>query len=359
MDILMGPDELTAEWMTAALRSSGTIKDAVVTSVEFARVLDEHGRHVGAVGFSGIVNLRYDLEETDMPSSAYIKLSSPDEKANRIGLYEREVGFYQKLASRSGLRTPRCYYSDVNTETGDHILVLEHMVSVKLVELFAGYSPEDAELAIRSIALFHVAWWESPEIETIDWLDEWPYEQPADVFQEVWDLFVEQVERPLPAMLKALGPRCGEYIVKMYKHCGRAPQTLLHGDYHTDNMLFPADDPPLAVVDWQLIMRGRGAMDVAHHLLLSLQTPDRRASEVRLLRLYHDTLLEQGVQGYTFEECFQDYRIAMFRPLSIFVVVVGNKLLPHEHLIRFVESYLPRLDAVFQDHQPAKLLDGL
>ena len=49
----------------------------------------------------------------------------------------------------------------------------------------------------------------------------------------------------------------------------------------------------------------------------------RRENEEQLLRLYHSLLLENGVHEYAFEQCWDDYRLAMLLPAARIAVAVG------------------------------------
>ena len=78
------------------------------------------------------------------------------------------------------------------------------------------------------------------------------------------------------------------------------------------------------MIDWQLARCGRGVLDVAYFLGQNLRPEDRRAGEIDLLRTYHDDLVANGVQRYSFEECLHDYRLSMLYWLSGFVLTVGG-----------------------------------
>ena len=65
-----GPAELTPEWLTCALRQTGTIKDARVISVD-ARPT---GAGVGFIGQVVRVTLCYDMGEEGAPRSLIAKL---------------------------------------------------------------------------------------------------------------------------------------------------------------------------------------------------------------------------------------------------------------------------------------------
>jgi len=123
MKIPAGPEDLSADWLTSALREGGAINKATVSSFE-AGPLAEGGGHYGQIARLG---LDYDLDAAGAPESMVAKFSSATPKMrkrpNTIAAYEREVRFYQRLAHQTSVPTPTCYYSDINTETGMHILL--------------------------------------------------------------------------------------------------------------------------------------------------------------------------------------------------------------------------------------------
>ena len=99
--------EITAEWMTEALRGSGTIgADTSVASV----VLDTGAAGVGFMGEVGKVGVVYEGAPTDAPTSMIAKFptASPEVRAmmHPTRIYEREHRFYAELAPKSSLRTP-------------------------------------------------------------------------------------------------------------------------------------------------------------------------------------------------------------------------------------------------------------
>jgi aminoglycoside phosphotransferase (APT) family kinase protein len=93
-----------------------------------------------------------------------------------------------------------------------------------------------------------------------------------------------------------------------------SPRTLQHGDYRLDNMLFGdgVHAPELAVVDWQTIVRGHAMADVAYFMGSSLEPAEREACEVDLVRGYHDRMRAAGVDGWSWDDCWRDYRYFSF-----------------------------------------------
>jgi hypothetical protein len=91
-----------------------------------------------------------------------------------------------------------------------------------------------------------------------------------------------------------------------------SPRTLCHGDLRLDNVFFGkrTDQHSLVFVDWQIAMRGRGPYDLAYCFSQSMEPAGRKANEERLLRDYHQRLRAAGVTGYSWEQCWDDYRAA-------------------------------------------------
>jgi thiamine kinase-like enzyme len=126
----------------------------------------------------------------------------------------------------------------------------------------------------------------------------------------------------------------------------------IHRDIHVDNLLFgdPDQQPAFRIVDWQTVGKGRAVSDVGYFLISSLPIEDRRQHESRLLRLYHDLLLQAGVQDYSFDDCWLDYRLSALAKLFITVqmtVVVDNT---SDHRREWRQTDLDRLTAFISDH---------
>ncbi|MCK9926303.1 ecdysteroid 22-kinase family protein [Frankia sp. Mgl5] len=91
----------------------------------------------------------------------------------------------------------------------------------------------------------------------------------------------------------------------------QSPYSLVHGDYRLDNLMFPPDGSGVCAVDWQTIIIGLPARDLAYFLATALPPSLRRAEEVPIVSAYHGRLVELGVRGYSARECFADYRRGM------------------------------------------------
>src|SRR6516162_934421 len=129
LSIPASAEALTPEWLTAALRSTGTITNARVTS--YCSELIGEGK-----GFSGQlarIGLSYDGAEAGAPASLIAKFQfphpDPDIRAAvfHARIHEREFRFYRDVARDVALRTPRLYYGVLRPETGECVLLLEDL----------------------------------------------------------------------------------------------------------------------------------------------------------------------------------------------------------------------------------------
>lgn len=358
MDFPEKSEDLTVEWLTSVLRERGVIKNACVQSFEakssngISGVLGEHVR----------LRLTYDISESDAPQSIYAKfsLSDPNLRAlpHKLGFYKNEASFYEQVAAQVELRTPHCYYSALNEETGSCILLLEDLAPARNGEYTVGCSPAQAKLAVQAIAKFHATWWENPQLDKLSWLSEFDTQAHQAICDLSWQPFLDKVGDRLPESLLDIATRAVKDIGVVYNSHHEAPQTFIHGDYHLENLFFATEQGgiPLAVIDWQMGHRGRGAMDVAYLLVKGLLPTDRTAHEMDILNSYHNILLENGVQGYSFDQCLLDYRLHTLQSLIILIAAIGLGLYQGDRLNSYYGALVPRINAALTELNVAEFL---
>jgi len=111
-------------WLTTALRDSGVIgPGARVATVEARRIALE-------TGFSSeLYRLRLTGDD-GVPASVVVKMptgTSVREAMDLVGGYRREVTFYERVAGRAPLGTPRVYAARMAEASSDFVLVLEDL----------------------------------------------------------------------------------------------------------------------------------------------------------------------------------------------------------------------------------------
>ena len=324
--------DVTAEWLTDALRAGGVLERARVLTIEKETI----GAGVGVLGELARVTPTYDVREPGAPATLVAKIPTSDPGgravANMLGYYEREIRFYREIASRCSLASPRCYYSDMNPAAVQYIVLMEDLGRLPIGNQLAGCSVEEAELIIGGLAQHHADWWESDALAAIEWmpradspmlkLAQGAYLGALPAFlQKFGDLFTAAQR----SVAEALGPRMN----LMQDAFATAPLTMLHADPRLDNIFFGSSDGrrPLTLIDWQILVKGRGPYDIAYFLSQSVDPAERKANEERLLRGYHERLSSNGVTGYSWEQCWDDYRASTLFCLA-YPVVAGGAIEP-------------------------------
>ena len=346
-----GPREVTPDWLTAALRENGVISDSAVTGFDVEII----GEGVGVLGQLGRFTLKYDSQEADAPGSLVGKFPAAMEEnrglANLFRFYEREVRFYERIAEEVELRTPKRYYSHFDEDTNDFVLLIEDMAPARCGNQVEGCARKEAATTILNMAPFHATWWDKVDTPHLGWI---PYgNDPIQHFAESayndgWENFKRNFGDRLSPRAMAIAERFRTKIIATEDAFTTPPMTIAHGDLRYDNLFFDANGE-MAVADWQIVLRARGTYDVAYFLSQSVSPEDRRASEMEILHSYHEKLLEHGVKDYSFDQCFDDYRISAMFCLVYPVISGGNLDLANERGVELVTAMLDRSVATILD----------
>ncbi|RLT38997.1 MAG: DUF1679 domain-containing protein, partial [Chloroflexi bacterium] len=168
-----------------------------------------------------------------------------------------------------------------------------------------------------------------------------------------WPRFLQNIgDTPLPDPIREMGERFGPQRARIEQHLFNAPpRTLLHGDFHLGNLVFATAEggAPFAVLDWQMLRRGRAVRDVAYFLSENLLPADRQAIEMELLADYHRLLVEAGVCGYTFRDCLADYRLSLLQRFRALVSTIAVMPFSASERQMHVDVLLPRNIAAILD----------
>ncbi|WP_051516010.1 phosphotransferase family protein [Candidatus Blastococcus massiliensis] len=311
------PGALTPEWLTAALTASG--------SLDRARVVDAEVRPLGTGQMCDSVRVRLTYDDPAAgPASLVAKLPAADEgsraTARAFRSYEKEVRFYQELAERLPVRTPRLHYADLDLATASFVLLLEDLAPAQPGDQLRGCDTDVAAAAVAELVNLHAPLWGDPSLAQLDWLHGDPEGRGAllgEVLPMLWAGFQERYAASLLPHVKQAGD---VYFSRLAT--GRAADrvaTVTHTDYRLDNLLI-APDGAVTVVDWQTCGTGVGPSDVAYFLGAGLAPEVRREAEDGLVRSYHDGLLAAGVTGYAWDDCWLDYRRGTWAGLSMAVL---------------------------------------
>ncbi|MCR5878516.1 ecdysteroid 22-kinase family protein [Phenylobacterium sp. J367] len=302
------PEAIDGPWMTAVLNDAGL--DVRVDRVTAQPV------GTGQIGDSVRFHLEYGRKGPGAPASLVGKFpaAGPESRATGVALgnYLREVRFYQQLAAGALIRTPRCYFAEVDEQTHDFVLMLEDLAPAQPGDQLRGVTLDQARLVVVEAARLHASHWGDARLDTLPWVSGSAAAPSGMVTEEMvmalWAGFKDRYRDRLKPRWTAVG----DDLARRFKQLGESydgPRCLTHNDFRPDNMMFatPAGGYPVTVLDWQSFAYGAGAVDVAYFLAGALPAKTLERHEPELLELYLRTLEGLGVKGYPMADLERHY----------------------------------------------------
>jgi ecdysteroid kinase len=321
MQLIPTPETIDAAWLTRLLRANGH-PNARVLGVSRERV------GTGQIGKCIRFGLEYEGDPGSAPATLVGKFPSDDPLSRETGIglgnYHREVQFYRNLAARLPIRTPRCWFAEIEGRGADFAILLEDLAPAHQGEQMAGCSVDVARAAVAELVKLHASTWQDESLLGLDWIEE----RTADK----GSMWREMYASSLAPFLARFGPVLAqderEIIAQVAKSKGppfvypREPWSLVHIDFRLDNLMIDdrVQPPRVTVVDWQSMVLQSPLSDLAYFLGASLLPEVRRPAERELVRDYHAGLVAAGVRGYDFARCWDDYRRGAFAGFAVTVI---------------------------------------
>ena len=268
---------------------------------------------------SKLVFLKATYSAADLPRHLVVKTPHSAENS--------EVQFYRQLAPL--METPpvvRCVATIEDTNT----IVIEDLRSTHDHPPWpVPPSRTQCERAVEALARVHAQWWESPELG---------HEIGKPNTTESLTTMVHGIAANLPSFFDTFGDGLTAETHKIYEQVFSSklnpwlrltdPRalTIVHGDAHTWNFLFPrVGDGPAFLFDWQTWHVDVGARDLAFMMALHWYPSRRREIERPLLRRYHEELSRPD---YSFDDLWLDYRRCVVRNLTIPIIFWSRGMKP-------------------------------
>ena len=306
--------EITSDWLNEVLYGSGYLKDVNIESITYQPM----GMGEGFVSDMARITPRYDREAPHLPKTIIAKFPVSFESANAVAmlfrLYEREIRFYSEVAKQSPIRTPGLIYCDMDLESNRFALFLEDCAHYTQIDQIKGLDYELTKQVALMVADFHAHWWDTEELKSLTWMSG-PGSPEAmaliDTYRGGWDFSIksEMFTEALPEGGLEVGQKLHERYASLIEYAATDKLTITHFDFRVDNLFFDFENKenPIIVFDWGTASKYRGVIDLSYFLGGSVTVDLRRKIEKDIIKLYHQRLLEKGVSGYSFDECWEDY----------------------------------------------------
>lgn len=317
--------QITTAWLRRVLAAGG-LSNAPVVDFTVAAV------GTGQAATSCRITLEYDGDSTGLPATLIAKFPSDDELARTTaalrGTYLREVRFYRDLQPWISIRTPQCYFAEINDPGPAFAVVLEDLFPADQGDQLAGCDVEFARAALRELVGLHAPTWRDRSILDLPWVNSDYPNLPAILAKVYQDGLPQFMARCAPglapdelAFLERLG-RVDEYPC----FPARKSYCVVHNDFRLDNFLYvPSSNvDTVHIVDWQTYGSGNPMTDVAYFLGGCLLPEVRAEVEADLVINYHCWLTENDVHGYSLDECWEDYRRGSYHGLMYAMAGMTN-----------------------------------
>jgi thiamine kinase-like enzyme len=279
-----------------------------------------------------------------------------------VGLGAIESAFYAQLRPELVIETPATQYSAYDPATKRQLLIIDDVSHSRAAHfgniLTRQLEREQADQVIDTLATLHTQFWNAPLHKHFGhWL--------LDSYE--WMARLNTTINAPKRILVGFG-RAHEVVPPgLYRRRKEVPaalmrslqinvagsQTLLHGDVHPGNWYVTGDNR-MGLYDWQCVVSGGWARDIAYALSTHLTVENRRAWERDLVARYCSRLAEAGCGVPNAEESFLAYRQQMLHAMFMWLVTIGRYLLQPEMQPKDVT-----LESVYRTCRAAEDLDSL
>lgn len=321
--IPLGADAITCQWLTQVL-CAGHPGVSVVAM---------HSSNASSQTTSRVaLELEYSAgAPAHLPRHVFIKFTETAQQrllSGLIRIIDGEPAFYGRFRHLAEFECPHGYYAQVNPRTWASAVVMEDIGKTRAARFCHATTQVDRKTMmslLETMASYHGQFWEHPAVLESQLKRPLDHLHNIGVFLNARKQSRAGVARTpdLPAPLLAEHDRLWRCLeLSMHELSHLTPVTLLHGDPHVGNTYINGDGQ-MALSDWQVVMRGGWAYDVAGAIASALTIADRRAWERELLAFYLQRLAEYGGQPPSFAQAFDLYRRSLMYPFFCWTTVLG------------------------------------
>jgi hypothetical protein len=338
--VITSPDQVTIEWLTSALSKNGALTRGTVAAfdVDTSR---------GNWSSNARLAVRYgNGSQGAMPRRLFLKMVNTDLDDEFFGA--SEVNYYiHDYIGVEGAPLVRCYDAVYSEEQRRyHLLLDDH--SETHVEAAAKTPTLEYGLALaEGLAALHTHWWEAGRLAEAGAALHTPehIQHFAAIAQpgadRILDHFATELQPHWPDLIRSFYAGHPSRMIERTRNPNGF--TLIHGDVGHNNILVPRDgDRPLYIIDrqpfdWSLTA-WLGVYDLAYAIVLDWEVETRRQLELSVLRHYYVSLLQHGIQNYSWEQLFDDYRLC-----AAMGIYIATEYCRGEGGARLVDVWLPML----------------
>lgn len=250
--------------------------------------------------------------------------------------------------------------------TSNVLIVLERVPSVETHTCLQGCPASRISVLVAKLAQFHTRLW-SHDCSGLSVPagigSNLSGEAKKEKFPDLWAAYLDDIplesddRSRLTELCEHLSANT-ELLQRTHELVDSGPQTLIHGDYHVANILFPsgasADDERVWLLDWATCGKGNPMRDLAFFFIVSVTEHDRREQEQHSLELYHSTVQTERLAGngadaaaaLSLADWTREYKVCVLN--QFLILVVYDHLSKHLAANAKTEKLRHELDAHFR-----------
>lgn len=250
------------------------------------------------------------------------------------GIIRGEVGFYPQIRPQLDIEAPRGYHAALDEASWRSMVLMEDVAitrGARFIDIDTRITQAQMQGLLANMARWHAHFWNSPQLRgELRWL-----RTPADFlgtivplgFGFLCRLGLRRARDVVPLGIHAQAEALWQALPRSLAAHDHEPQTFLHGDPHI-GQTYATRDGRMGYADWQIVMRGGWAFDVAYAMTSSLTVEDRRAWEQNLLRFYLERLHAEGGPTLMFDAAWHRYRQNLLYPYFCWLMTAAGPVVP-------------------------------
>ncbi len=304
-------DHLTPAWLTTVLRTHGSLVRGSVTTLHILSTFETAPSRL--VRFAATYTP--DAFGT-APSQFFLKLPRPE----TLEPAQRERHFYTTLAPLLPTHLLIPWYCVGTTEAEvPYILLGDVSLSHRVWD--QGLPPWPIlESMVTALARLHAAMWERSNLETLI----------GEASETTLTAMFVHAEQRYEELATNLGSHLtANHTSVLERYLTQAPPlfrtrlqrrkalTLCHPDNHHENFLLSQQGADgVYLIDWQVYRCWWGGVDLAAVITRSVSSALQHQADA-LLRVYHQRLQAYGITNYTWNDCWDDYRLGVIDTMRV------------------------------------------
>ncbi|MDP6452258.1 MAG: phosphotransferase [SAR202 cluster bacterium] len=357
-------EDVTAEWLTQALRAGGIMGDQTV--IEFQ--IDPLGAGRSRASSLARIAVEYDGHSQNLPGSMLAKFVSRIQRNRDLyagfGIFQREIALYENLGDAIPLNMPKMYFGQVSNDSDLAAILLEEISAISKDTLppeRRSLTADEARLALRDVSKMHAKWWGDQNLDAFKWLTRADNDWRKSLYQKydgAWTSLRDVLKPALKPVEVRICDNLSGHLPTLMSELDKMPVTLIHGDFHTGNLMWDRPGQPDAVwvIDWQTPGAGPPVVDVARFLGSAFRRSDLPSVRQDYLPAYHDSLVSHGVADYSYERLLSDYRFGLLDRLALLISGLANLDFGQEDFVDYARTQLANIAAAAVDAGCSELI---